>query len=73
MPTTNPPRTLAIQSPPSAALSAAYATIGELLALIDQGLLQPPVALTANCHQHVGETIAQARSVLAKTRGEVGA
>ena len=69
--TSTPPRTLhRIQSPPSAALSAAYATIGELLALCDQGLLQPPVTLTANGHRHVGETLAQARAVVGRSRGD---
>jgi hypothetical protein len=69
----SPPRALPIQSPPSAALSAAYAAIGELLALVDQGVLQPPVAnMTANSHAHVGETIANARAVLARSRAGNG-
>lgn len=68
-----PPRALRIQSPPNAALSAAYATIGELLALCDQGLLQPRADLTANGHRHVGETLAQARSVVERSRTGGGA
>lgn len=69
MPTTNPttpPRTL--HRAPT--ITAVLTELRKVLALCDQGLLQPSATLTANGHRHVGETLAQARAVLAKTRGE---
>lgn len=68
MPTTNPtapPRTL--HRTPT--VTAMRAQLEAVLALCDQGLLQPPVTLTANGHRHVGETLAQARSVVERSRG----
>lgn len=64
-----PPRTL--HRTPT--VTAMRTELAKVLALIDQGLLQPPIALTTSGHRHVGETIAQARAVLAKTRGELAA
>lgn len=63
-----PPRSLAKGDRPTT--TAILTELSKLLALCEQGLLQPPVTLTANGHRHVGETLAQARSVLARSRGQ---
>ena len=70
MQTTNPtnptpPRTL---QPAKPAATLILAKLAAVLALVDQGLLQPSVTLSANGHMHVGETLAQARAVLAQSR-----
>lgn len=65
MPTTEkPPRTL--HRTPT--VTAMRTELTKLLALCDQGLLQPRADLTANGHRHVGETLAQARSVVERSR-----
>lgn len=55
--------------PTTAAIIAALAAV---VALYEQGLMQPKVTLSQSGMTHVGETIANARAVLAKTRGEQG-
>lgn len=69
MPTTeNPPRTMHGPMPATATIVKALA---DVVALYEQGLMQPKVSLSQSGMTHVGQTIAQARAVLAKTRGEV--
>ncbi len=67
-PTSSPPRTL--HRTPT--VTAMRAQLTAILALCDQGLLQPPATLTANGHRHVGETLAQARAVVERSRGGGG-
>lgn len=64
---TTPPRTLTQRDRPT--VTAIIAELLKVLALCDQGLLQPPATLTANGHRHVGETLAQARAVVERSRG----
>ena len=65
---TPPPRTLH-RAPTTTAI---LTELTKLLALCDQGLLQPRADLTANGHRHVGETLAQARAVVERSRGGGG-
>lgn len=60
-----PPRTL---PPAKPAATTILAQLANVLALVDQGLLQPSVTLSTNGHMHVGETLAQARAVLTQSR-----
>ena len=62
-----PPRTLTQRDRPT--VTAIIAEFHKVLALCDQGLLQPKADLTANGHRHVGETLAQARAVVERSRG----
>jgi hypothetical protein len=68
-PTTNPPRTLSQRNRPPEYAELRKALL-DVVTLFDQNLVQPPVTLTASGHRHVGELLAQARSVLARSRGQ---
>lgn len=68
-PTNQPPRGAPRALPPTKpAATLILAQLAAVLALVDQGLLQPSVTLSTNGHQHVGETLAQARAVLTQSR-----
>ena len=62
-----PPRALTQRDRPTTTeLDTALANV---VALYEQGLMQPKVTLSQSGMTHVGETIAQARAVLGRSRG----
>lgn len=68
---TIPPRALTQRDRPTT--DAIVKALADVVALYEQGLMQPKVSLSQSGMTHVGQTIANARDVLAKTRREPGA